>query len=473
MKKTKLILNWIWLTVISISIGASYFIVFFIFKYCDLTSITGWSYTLWDTLSEVRLEDFYAECAGHPYGAVHNQCIGNYLWLIPISIWNVPMWLMHRGQQVLPPKCFMWTKIGLIICVIFTVFILITLINGLNVNLKKWDKVEISVLFLSSPEIILSVVYAGQDEIVYILLFMLAMYRLLIRADKRGFLVYSIISVNLCPIMFLPYMAVILMFEKRIVLDLGYGILAIVPTAIFELVYKDNQIYHSNKEGFTKWVSELLSVQTIPLFGISVSVLGCILIGMLCWCYFAVEYDYKKNDNREEVIWILLTIMLLFCVFSGNHFYRFFLYLPFLIVYIYQKNDRRETSLFFYMILQICRTVQILFVDDEQVLNPFWSEHDNRIAQKLIENLTRQGFYSRPNFNLGKAVIARLEGVDKVGTLIGSVLIVCTVYLLFGTKYGKTTKAEIKLASKASVGVCASLMFIVIISYFMLIGWWI
>ena len=460
--------------ILAMLIACSYIIVFFVFKYCDLTSITAWSYGLWDSVAHGSVLHIYEYWDQNMRHAIHQHCVGNYLWLVPVAVWNLPLWLLNggAGNMALQPKAFLWTKAFFVLCVFLTMAALVKLIKEIYNLSTSVDCIEIALLFIASPELALSTVYAGQDEIVYILLFICGLYRLFSKKDWVGYIMFSVISITICPLMFLPFISIVLMSQKMVVRIIENAAFTVFPTILFELIYRNNGSYHENKQSFYEWTADLLTLQTVDIAGVTVSVLGVILIAGLVYCYYRIDFDYRTGNGLDEAIWMLALMMLVFCTLSGNHFYRFFIYVPFLLMLIFKSKKNKESILFFWFLLQVGRTIQCIFTDDAQVLNPFW-RMDNRLSDKLIESLTRQGWYTRPNYNLNEDILAYIPGVEKIGGIVGAIIFVSGGVLLFMTYPQNDRKYNLSVPSFVSVLGCGLLFPIVILIYFALIGWWV
>lgn len=67
------------------------------FEYWDLDSMTAWTMNFWDLFFEGRLNEFYEYTALNAHGAQHYNCEGNFLWLLPWCLWNLPLWLATFG----------------------------------------------------------------------------------------------------------------------------------------------------------------------------------------------------------------------------------------------------------------------------------------------------------------------------------------------------------------------------------------
>ena len=92
--------NIFYIILLAVTITTTFFMMI-TFDYWDLDSMTAWSLNVWDLLFEGRLADFYQYAQLNLRGAFHENCAGNYLWLLPWCIWNFPLWLVHSITGVL------------------------------------------------------------------------------------------------------------------------------------------------------------------------------------------------------------------------------------------------------------------------------------------------------------------------------------------------------------------------------------
>lgn len=88
--------------VLSVVAALSMFMAWITFDYWDLDSMTAWTMNFWDLFFEGRLGEFYEYTTLNLHGAQHYNCEGNYLWLLPWCLWNLPLWLIKSGGGYLP-----------------------------------------------------------------------------------------------------------------------------------------------------------------------------------------------------------------------------------------------------------------------------------------------------------------------------------------------------------------------------------
>lgn len=346
------------------------------FEYIDLDSLTAWSVNLWDLLIKGRLGEFYSYCEdNYLRGACHENCHGGYLMLIPLAIWNFPLWVTHYFSGitlVTTPLCLIWAKTGYLVYAIITAVYCCKIASLLGID-KKYNK-YIVLLILGSSEILISIFYAGQDEIVYIMFFILAIYYY-INGNKFKFVLWSTFSVTCCPIMLIPYVALILIRYKNIFKILGLLIISILPNALFDIVYRNDTIYQTVKVDINEMVTGILNTNVINTSLGSVSIMGIFLVLVYFYCYFIYDQDNKINQKQE--FYIITILMTLLTLFADNDFYRLFLYVPFFAIIVFLNSDNIHFNLLIVTVLNYLRAFLSLTVNEGQNMNTQYMMKNN------------------------------------------------------------------------------------------------
>lgn len=128
------------------------------FEYEDVDSLTAWSLNFWDLFFKGRLDEFYVYTAQNIRGAMHENCGGNYLWILPLCVWNLPLWVIHTVSWTLLATDFLsicWTKLFL-----YLLHIVTACVSGKICAMMTSDrnKIVLTILLVfASPEILLSV----------------------------------------------------------------------------------------------------------------------------------------------------------------------------------------------------------------------------------------------------------------------------------------------------------------------------
>lgn len=347
-----------------ILIVTNLFLIFF-FRYFDSVSYTVWSVNFWDLLYEGRLNEFYTYAQENIRGAYHPMFMGNYFTIFPWIIWNFPLWITHYfngNLNVTTLGCIGWSKTLLLLANVITAFysyrICVKITN--NKNMSKW----IIPFILGSTEMMISIGYAGQDEIVYLAFFIMSIfYRM--EQKKKIALILDIMTITICPIMILPIMALYLLYEKNIVILLIQSVVIFLPNILFNYIYANDPLYLAVKNTN---VSEILlpminSILIPTAFGpMSISV--CVVIFIYFICYFT---DGEKISDRRLVYILTCTIFVINFLMT-NKFYRFCLYIPFFCIILF-INENRNINTFLFFIITGLRSILCVFSNMPQNMN--------------------------------------------------------------------------------------------------------
>lgn len=328
------------------------------FDYHDLNSMTAWTFNIWDLFFQGKLSDFYEYTALNIHGAGHPNCNGNYLALLPWCLWNLPLWLVHSLCGITLVTNFWsicYSKLFLIVMEIVT-----ACVSGKICMMLTDDKMKAAwtyLLVLAAPEIMMSVEYAGQDEIVYLGFFMLALYCYLKNYKKRAYAL-MVFSVVLCPIMLIPLLAILLLEEKNIFkLILKAGV-CFIPSLVFDFLYRNDALYNTelkyNNDLAVNGFNMLKEISIGTGTGYLLSISGVLLVFLYFYCY-SLDLNNNKEDSRK-VIYILT---LIFCIINftmANYFYRLMHYVPFLVILIFISEQELNMNLLLLSILTYGRT---------------------------------------------------------------------------------------------------------------------
>lgn len=346
------------LTVVTVLTGLLMMITF---EYEDVDSLTAWSLNFWDLFFQGRLDEFYVYTQQNVHGAVHENCGGNYLWLLPLCVWNLPLWAVHSASKTLLITNFFsicWTKLFWYLLQIATAYVSAKICAVITSDREK--TIMTFLLVMASPEILLSVGYAGQDEITYICLFAVSFYFFLKGCWKRCYFL-MVCCVALCPVMILPVLALLLLKEKRIVILLLYVSGTVLPLLIFELFYRKDQAYQAAKKvnDFGRLMQGMLSGSVLQTNWGAFSVTGIILCLIYFYCYFE-QLPQERDAYHKTVTYIVALVFVVISFGMVNDFYRMLLYVPFLVIVIMASDQSVETNLLLFTGITYGRVFQAI-----------------------------------------------------------------------------------------------------------------
>lgn len=199
-------------------IAATAFLGLFCFGYFDISYHTTSTVTLWDAIFSGRILEIpkvMAENTRSGMGGGLGFDGARTLMILPWAIWNFPLWLTHQDitQSVTTTLCMAWSKTFLLICALAVGVVCHHIVKHITHN---EDRAKLAAIFFwGSGTLFISIGYSGQDEILYILMFLYGLYCFL--NCKRGFgVVFIGFSVFFSPFMILPALVVLVFYTKNI-----------------------------------------------------------------------------------------------------------------------------------------------------------------------------------------------------------------------------------------------------------------
>ncbi len=335
----------------------SYLAIAFLFSYEDIVSYTTWSVNFWDLLFQGRIGEFYAYAQENLRQAPFEGFCGSYLTIFPWILWNFPLYLTHpfsKSITVDSMPCILWSKLLLIVCILGIGVFSYKIVKDIF-KLEEEQAWMTVLLSIGGYEIIDSTVYAGQDEVIYVFLFLVSLY-LLLRGSMKGFLIGSCMSVTVCPIMLIPFLAAFLIYEKNIV-KISFGTaFTLIPSLLFEIAYRNDDIYQRTKEINTSGVFEcMMNGDLVGTALGSVSLVGVALVILFFVCY-VTEKEEKDMEKGFFLIYAISISFFIICFMAPfNVFYRFGIYAPFWAVLVVLKKTRMNMNVFLMTIISYGR----------------------------------------------------------------------------------------------------------------------
>lgn len=372
------------------------------FEYTDSRTLTVWSYDLLDVLFRGEILNFYEYIIENVRGAQHFMCAGNFFPMIPLAIWNFPVWLVSillHIQNVSTGFFVLWTKLFYTVLFVLTIYRMNRISEEIQDGENKWRK-YIFLLMLGSCEIIFSLYYAGQDEIVYIFFMIQAVFYYIIGNSKR-FYVFSIMSVLCCQLMLIPYLLLVVFEDKKWYSIASKLCIAIIPSQIFDIIYAQNPRYRFNEaDNFIEWFFGRNIFHT-GLGG--VSILAVILVFIYGYAYL---YNSERKSRKEVIRDKLYFVSMAVCAvtFLGwDQFYRSFIWVPFILLFVINYNTGSiEINIMIVVIVSILRTL-INCISRDNILQAvslsenmkkFFESHQmvvRNINNSLFDSIVKEG----------------------------------------------------------------------------------
>lgn len=279
--------------------------------YADLRSLSVWSLNIWDNLyftgNPLAFYEFSAQNINNAPHATVGSDISIYF---PWAIWNLPMWILHRFFN-LPimehPFMLFYSKCFLLV-----------LNAGCAVMIQKIGKLfsatteQISCsifLFLTGFFTLVSTAYIGQNDILVIFVFLIGIYSLL-TGKWKSFLFWSALSIAFKPYCVFPFIALVLLKEKRIHYIALYGLSGMSIYLLQKVPFLNEQAYiDSVANGPTKLIIHMFFENVINLTPHMVSVFVVSLLSVYVLAYFD---DGGESFNQKAIYYSTLTYICFF-----------------------------------------------------------------------------------------------------------------------------------------------------------------
>lgn len=363
-----------------IIVGIISFIILCFFLHGDTENLIKWSLNIFDVTVKGKPLDFYKYSIENPNMAPDKYVSGTLYSLIIWAIWNIPIGIIKTifGVEILNnPLVYIWGKLFLVFCLCITMFFVNKIVKKItgDVNRAKWAMF----LLASSVFIYIGVYYGGQNDIV-ICAFATAAVYCLMDGKNKWFYFFAGMAISVKYFFFIPYIAIILLFEKK-VLKIIYKIaLGVIPTGIYWLITRAcPMVSESASQGSP--VSVLLKEMVGGAFPVTFNNSISLFLGMLLIIYILAYLTMPQNDDEKYsyVIYYIVATSLAMLLFSTFQYYRVVMVCPFIAILMvidkekYRINVIMETiisiSLFIILIIQSGAYLFVSSVINKNVVN--------------------------------------------------------------------------------------------------------
>lgn len=338
--------------------------VFLCIAFVDMISLTVWSTNVWDVIFDSDIRHLYEYTARNIYGIQHAYMGSELFSVLPWSVWNLPIWLVQRftGTAIAQtPEMLLWSKLFL---AVLTLILLrytqkITLLLTGNRLKASWA------VFLSASSVFLclGVFYAGQNDILMVTPSVIGVYCLL-KGKQAPFLIWSAVAIAIKPFFLLPFLALVLLYEKgifRAALKLLAGVSGIL---VQKLLFIGAPMYaESISEGPAKeMIEEMFPTNLNTSFG-GVSFLAVALVLIYLYAYtrhFSTGDMQKQNVLFGKYAVYLVTVTnMAYLMFSPFSFYRLAILVPFLYIVIVQNTKIPFYNIILETAMSLCLVIKV------------------------------------------------------------------------------------------------------------------
>lgn len=439
--------------VLAVISGITTLLMLLTFNYWDGQTLMAWSVNNYDILVEGRIRDFYIDKQVNLRGAIQTDGCSSPFMLIPQMIWNFPIWITHYfngNLNVATLPCIYWYKLFLVVMTILCGCVCYKIIYQLT-NDKNRATMGL-LLMCATPEVILSTMYTGQDEVVYLFFILMALYSS-INNKKRAFIVWSMCAITCCPIMLIPFTVMLFVKEKKILKIVMSYLIVFIPTILWEVISigaPAKEVVGIDSGAFASGMMDLINFSSTTGM---VSVAGVILVVLVFWCYYdkssTFEVETVALNDSIQIIWYVAVSMILISFLMDNFFYRLLLYVPFVLILVLGSEKKRTLSLnmFLVSVLAYLRMFTGGY-NSPQNMNTTYVARTN-ILMKICEmtGSTKYDVYD----GLNDKILEKLPLLADYVTLMNAVIIAAALILLYINHPKNRREYELAIPVKVSV----------------------
>lgn len=312
-----------------------------IFKYMDAMSITAWSLEASDALFRGGFGGWGDIMAQNVWKAPHGAAISAYIlpfdWLL--SLWNLPVLLIHYifgTDPIVTMPILVWSKLFFNICLIVSGLVCYKIVILITENKNR--AMIAAFLLWGSSTMMISIGYAGQNEIPSIASVLFALY-FVIKGKKNVALVFMALAAYSSPfLMIFGFIIIISTSDKILEIVLRTCILLFV-TAISVVTISSS----SQGDNYFEW---FFGRSVFRIGNISISLFAVPLAVIVFIQFFIKHHDI--NIRNKYMLYALSIAFCAMCTFSWLHFYRFMICIPFLILTVMTTDnaEKMKSALF-------------------------------------------------------------------------------------------------------------------------------
>ena len=325
----------------------------YIFEYGDVKAYTTWGIDIWDACAQGRIKEYYTVSCEN-VNAWNSYPIGNtafgILYLLPLAIWNLPLWVtsFFCGKMIInSPGCIFWSQLFFLVCSLITAIFTSKIVHHFTHDIKSAKTALI--ITLGAPSLMISIGYAGQDEIVYLASIVTGFYYYIVGREKTGIGLF-LFGISQCNLMIIPVTTFLLFYEKNVI---KIGTLIISPMLLervvsnfcgksrFERIATSQQAFGYTpfrEEDIYQWFVGSNTRQ----YGIGVASLFVTIIVIIS--LFAYLKRFKDDEEKQyySLVCVSIVFSIVLCFFAWEHAYRYYISVPINVAVVTISSQRKK-----------------------------------------------------------------------------------------------------------------------------------
>lgn len=367
--------------------------------YEDAICLAVWSTNIWDSIFEGRFFEYYQFCMQNTHDLPLLCPGGIILTKFPTAVWCLPIWIAQRffGVEVKSSVlCMMWYRLFMVLLLLLVIVYVKKICRLLNYEESQISL--ISVLCATSVFVQISVSYAGQTDLMWILPGLMAFYSLL-KGDWKKFYILVNISMLIKPYFFPIALLMILYYEKDVLKMIGRAFLCGIGYLVINTAFGFFPGYAE-----AKTVNSTLSMMLagylnnavlFPYGWVSLLLVFVVLIAALA--FFAGLKD--ENKDPQTIVCIAAMFYCAWFIFAEENFYRMVMLVPWLYIALFKEREKNEIMLWITTIYSYVVIFAYRFHETTFFFNVKRGMFASVIPQSLIQDTP--DFFATINEKLG------------------------------------------------------------------------
>lgn len=353
--------------------------------YKDAVCLAVWSTNIWDCLFEGRIFEYYQYCIQNIHELPLLSPGSNFLPFLPTAIWCLPIWAVQYffGVDIKSSViCMMWYRLFYIVLLV----LLIVYVRKIC-KLLHYEQQQISLISLLCGTCVfvqISISYAGQSDLEWILPGVMAFYFLL-KEDWSKFYVFVNISMFFKPYFFPVAFLMILYCEKDVLKIILKTVLSVIGSLGVSFVcgffpgYSDATT--ANDVVLSMFAEYLNNAILFPYGWASLLV---IFVVIMC----AVSYLSNIKDGEKEPQTMLSIVAIFYCswfLFAGENFYRMIMIVPWVFMVLFKDGEKNELILWLLTLYSYVLILVYRFHETTHYFNIKSGMYASVISNSIIE----------------------------------------------------------------------------------------
>ena len=309
----------------------------------DLQSLTQWSVNVWHSIANGNFRGLYAYTAQNVYHVHHAHMGSELMSVLPWSVWNLPLFFIQRSSGAeIAGSALMLAYSKLFLALVAVVVLIYTKKITMLVTDNKSKSVWAMYLTASSVYLYLTVCYSGQNDILMICASVIGIHALL-QGKKKTFIAWSVLAIAIKPFFLLPFLAVLVLTEKRVLFILCDAVIGVSGLLAQKLFFRGAPGYYESMHSgpAEKMLLEMFPANINTAYG-GISFFAMALVLIFIYSYSRdFTWDSYRTDRQKTArfaVYIIALTYVCYVALSPFSFYRAGVMLPFLYIVLVQNT---------------------------------------------------------------------------------------------------------------------------------------